>query len=149
MAVFSKAMRAGVSKRPAQVVSKKPAARGLKQRAKHENIVVYLERELVEWAEAADDGVGVQECPICGRAMDRKWNMQRHIASHTSGKLSCLVNALKSGEQVQHPVFMEVVRALYNHDQLTNSAEPGRYAARAKSLLSKWLGFTTSVSDNA
>ena len=65
--------------------------------------------------------------------------------ARTSGKLSCMVNALKSCEQVQHTVFMEVIRALYNHDQLTNSAEPGRYAARARSLLSKWLGFTEVV----
>lgn len=137
---------------PAKVVPnvmKKPARFSSGQQQRHQHIVEHIKTELAEWARAAGDTCApsrsASECPLCGRVVDRRWNMLRHVESHTSGKLSGLIHALESNyAQQPHPVFMQVARALYDNDALLDR-EPGNYLSRARALLSEWLGFQTSA----
>ena len=64
------------------------------------------------------------ECIVRGRTCDRLFNVQRHAASHTTGKLVTMISALETDQQRQSPVYMEVVRALYDNDLLLDK-EPG------------------------
>ena len=130
-------------------VMKKPSRFSSGQQRRHQDIVVHIKAELVEWARAAEDSGapsrGAAECPLCGRVVDRRWNMQRHVESHTTGKLSSLVHAMESNHAQQpHPVYMQVIRALHDNDVLLAN-EQGNYASRARALLSGWLRFRTSA----
>lgn len=138
-------------KKPAVVikVSGKHARDGTVQRRRHEDIVVHLKTELAQWIAALEDSAksgGVYECIICGRVCDRRRNMVRHAETHTTGKLSAMIGALESDRQMQHPVYMEVMRALYDNDLMMDK-EPGAYAARVKALLTEWMQFSTSAAD--
>jgi hypothetical protein len=71
--------------------------------------------------------------------------MRRHGESHIKGKMSSMFKNMINTKKQRHPVLMEVMRALFNHDSVTGSAQ-GRYASRAKSCLSKWMSSSTPSS---
>ena len=134
-----------VIKRPAKEVKKRPASRVAMVR--HQDIVAYIKEELAEWvAMLGDDHTGrntstaIFTCPVCARMSDRRRNMVRHADTHTHGKLAAMFGSLESGERCPHPVYMEVVRALWESDCVQGDMK-GRYCARAQSLLSKWTWF--------
>ena len=149
----------------AKTVIKKPAALkgvnkvsegarvGNHQALRHRDIVSCLRMELSDWVQQLEGG-GNHEvklpktlvCPICGRSSNRRRNMVRHANTHTSGKLAVMVDTLESGGKIQHPVIMEVIRALHDHDSVLGNIT-GNYAKRAQTLLSDWLRFETSASD--
>lgn len=125
---------AGVLKRPSGVLAGSPH-----QVCRHFEIVKCLKSELSVWV-ASLSGASRQiiECPLCGRTSDRLFNMQRHAQTHTTGRLSKLIGNIEAGRRQQHPIFLEIVRALYDNDLLVGKAG-GRYAARARTLLSGWM----------
>lgn len=141
-----------------QVISKKTA--GIQAKAKlpiivrkrqvdrHAGIAVYLKREIAEWMQMLDSkeckSRDVYECPLCGRVCDRLFNMKRHAETHATGKLSP-IDAIESGEKMRRPVFMEVMRALYDNDVMIDSTQ-GKYASRARALLASWLQYDSSAS---
>ena len=47
------------------------------------------------------------ECPLCGRTCDRLFNMKRHCASHTDGKMAAMLTQLESDAKIVHAVFLE------------------------------------------
>ena len=57
-----------------------------------------------------------------------------------------MIGALESDRQLQHLVYMEVMRALYGNDLLMDK-EPCAYTARVKSLLAEWMQFFMSAAD--
>ena len=128
-----------------------PLVRPAMTRSKRERcqtIVASLKEEIAQWVNALEtDEFGSSrvtlECPICGRTCDRVWNMQRHALTHTTGKLSTMFMSLESDHRIPHPVFVDIVRALYDHDTVKGCATV-QYATRTRSLLTQWLRFTTA-----
>ena len=149
--------RKHVVKKPAgaykHVIDKKPAVRSKASHAqamRHQEIVSCLRVELAEWVQMLEDGnvnIRVVECPVCGRVSNRRRNMIRHAKSHMVGRLGCLMGALETGGRVQHPVYMQVIRALHDHDSVVGNVI-GKYAHRAQSLLKEWFRFETASSDS-
>ena len=139
-------------------VLKKPACSrdATRQIHRHKGIVVALKDELATWVGSLEKRPEVSpstgksrtfECIFCGRVADRIFNMKRHAESHAVGRLSSFIGSLESHQQVPHPVFAEVIRALYDNDQLVGIVG-GSYAARAKTLLMEWTGLSAGASDD-
>ena len=86
----------------------------------------------------------VTSSPLCGRVCDRTFNMKRHILTHTRGKL--VGSSAPDLHQTQHPVFMSIIRALYDHDALSD-VEGEKYGRRALELLRGWLKVSPRACD--
>ncbi len=137
-------------------IRKKPAGvkrTSIVQQVRHRYIVEYIKEELAEWvaALAGDDArregaEPVITCPICARTSDRRRNMNRHAATHTSGKLAAMFESLESGGRCPHPVYMEIVRAIFEADAVKGDMQ-GQYCARTQELLTKWARFKGTASD--
>ena len=143
---------ASVVKKPSSVVkaSPKPHRDGSVQQTRHKDIIIYLKQELADWVQSLEGdrscSRGVFECALCGRVCGRKANMQRHVMTHTSGKMASMIGNLESGKQCRHPAFMQVIRALHDNDRLVGDTQ-GNYMARARALFAEWLSFATCASD--
>lgn len=120
------------------------------------SVSVHLQAELHAWlAEVTGQGPGAIRlsgpwmCIVCGRVTDRLRNMVRHAQSHIQGKPSAIAMSLcGTGRHQQHPVVMEVIRALHDHDQLCGSIR-GNYFARAQKLLVSWTNYSGRATDSA
>ena len=119
--------KTAIAKKPSTAVSASTKQRGssVVQQRRHAGIVPYLKKELAEWIAALGDRGPVRravvQCPICGRASDRLRNMKRHALTHTSGKLASMIGGLETGTRAPHPVYTEVVRALYDYELMVDN----------------------------
>jgi hypothetical protein len=127
-------------------------SRAMAMQAKHKGIVLYLKAEMTAFAaslEGDDSDKPIPlpvECIMCGRTCDRKFNMVRHCKTHIIGKLATMLTGLETSSRVRHPIFMEVVRALYDHDVMVGN-ELGGYAARAKAILAASTSYSGTSGD--
>ena len=114
-------------------------ARGVQQIVRHQELTPLINGEIEEWTRGLKDGTCVSlVCPICGWTAEKLHRLKHHAESHRTGKKSALHTNLESGKQLTHPVFMAVVRALFDGDRLAGKSSQA-YMSRATSLLTTWL----------
>ena len=86
------------------------------------------------------------ECPLCGRTCDPLFNMKRHCASYTDGKMTAMLTQLESDAQDRECRVLGVIRALYDHDIVMGN-HIAKYASRAKTILAKTTRYSPRSTD--
>ena len=75
-------------------------------------------------------------CPLCLKVFSRRRWAQGHVGAHDMG--ASLLRASHTPGAAEHPVQMEVMRALIDDDTLCGKPLGG-YAGRASALLASWM----------
>ena len=115
---------------------------------RHQDIAGFIKSEITEWANSLKGEEEITECPFDGHRSDRRSNMLRHADMYMKGKMASLYKNVKDEKKQQHPVMMQVVRAIYDYDTMTGGAK-GNYLSRARLLLAKWTSFSTTNSSTS